>query len=155
MHDGGINLQLLIDLARLLRTEADRRARGFGMTRAQWAILNRVSQTPGLSQRELAEIIEVEPITVARLVDRLEALGLVERRAVPADRRIWRLHLREAAAPVLAQLDIQRRQIEGMVTAGIDPVLLRDASSALGRMKNNLSACRRGEAGVDDLRASA
>lgn len=150
-----MSLQLLIDLARMLRTEADRRAREFGMTRAQWAILGRVSQNPGMSQRELAEIIEVEPITVARLVDRLETLGLIERRPVPADRRIWRLHLREAAAPVLADLDVQKRQMEDMLTAGIDPAQLRAAASALRGMKNNLSACRRGSAGPDDLRASA
>ena len=68
------------------------------MTRAQWAILIWLERQPGLSQKELAEILEVEPITVARLIDRLEERGMVERRPDPRDRRIWRLHLLPAGA---------------------------------------------------------
>ena len=84
---------LLHDVARLLRVDADKRARAHGMTRAQWGILIWLERQPGLSQKELAEFLEVEPITVARLIDRLEARGMVERRPDPKDRRIWRLHL--------------------------------------------------------------
>ena len=87
---------LLHDVARLLRVEADKRARQHGMTRAQWAILIWLERQPGISQKELSEILEVEPITVARLIDRLEARGMVERRPDPRDRRIWRLHLLRA-----------------------------------------------------------
>ena len=72
---------LLYDVARIMRTKFDQRARARGMTRAQWHILARVERQPGLSQSELAAICEVEPITVARLVDRLEKRGLLERRA--------------------------------------------------------------------------
>src|SRR5260221_4775931 len=86
-------LFLLHDVARLLRVDADKRARCHGMTRAQWAILIWLERQPGISQKELSEILEVEPITVARLIDRLEARGMVERRPDPKDRRIWRLHL--------------------------------------------------------------
>ena len=93
-------LMLINDLARLLRTRADARARAFGMTLAQWKILVRLEAQPGVSQNELAALIEVEPITVARLVDRLETRGFVERRADPSDRRIWRLHVTPAAAPI-------------------------------------------------------
>ena len=86
-------LFLLHDVARLLRVDADKRARLHGMTRAQWGILIWLDRQPGISQKELAELLEVEPITVARLIDRLEARGMVERRPDPRDRRIWRLHL--------------------------------------------------------------
>src|ERR1700686_3322275 len=82
-------LFLLHDVARLLRGEADRRASAHGMTRAQWVILFWLERQPGLSQKELAEILEVEPITVGRLVDRLELRGMVERRPDARDRRIW------------------------------------------------------------------
>ena len=78
------------DVARLLRHEADRRASAYGMTRAQWALMSRLARNPGLSQKELADLLEVEPISVARMVDRLEANGMLERRADANDRRIWR-----------------------------------------------------------------
>src|SRR5580692_1929252 len=96
-------LILLHDVARMLRTRFDQRARNHGMTRAQWVILARLSRQPGLSQNEMASLCEVEPITVARLVDRLEARGLVERRADPDDRCIWRLHLLPGADTILEE----------------------------------------------------
>jgi MarR family transcriptional regulator for hemolysin len=136
---------LLNDLARLIRTEADKRARAHGMTRAQWMILSRVERAPGLSQRELAEILEVEPITVGRLVDRLEGRGLVERRADAGDRRIWRLHLRPEAASILAVLDVQREAIGKLVSEGIDAAVLERVTDALLRMKANIGACRRAQ----------
>ena len=71
-------LLLLYDVARQMRTRADQRARTRGMTRAQWVILAHLERQPGLSQNELAAIVEVEPITIGRLVDRLEARGLVD-----------------------------------------------------------------------------
>lgn len=138
-------LVLLNDVARLIRTEADKRARAHGMSRAQWVILARVQRRPGLSQRELAEILEVEPITVGRLVDRLEARALVERRADLADRRIWRLHLLPAAQAVLTELEPQREAVRRLVTEGIEPAALATAIAALAQMKANAGACRRGE----------
>ena len=144
-------LVLLNDLGRLIRTEADRRARAHGMTRAQWLILSRVQRAPGLSQRELAEILEVEPITVGRLVDRLEVRGLVERRPDPDDRRVWRLHLRPEAESVLAALDQHREAIRLLVTKGVGDAELARAIDVLLRMKGNIAACRRAAAS-DDLR---
>ena len=102
---------LLHDVARLMRVDADKRARAHGMTRAQWGILIWLERQPGLSQKELSEILEVEPITVARLIDRLEARGMVERRPDPKDRRIWRLHLCAPAYGVLGEIDRQRTQM--------------------------------------------
>lgn len=132
-------LFLLHDVARLLRVDADKRARQHGMTRAQWAILIWLERQPGISQKELSELLEVEPITVARLIDRLEANGMVERRPDPRDRRIWRLHLRPAAREALQEIDIQRTAIAGMITAGIDNSDLNTMTEALMRMKTNLT----------------
>jgi MarR family transcriptional regulator for hemolysin len=141
-------LFLLHDVARLLRVDADKRARLHGMTRAQWAILIRVDRQPGLSQKELSELLEVEPITVARLIDRLEARGMVERRPDPRDRRIWRLHLLRPALDVLHEIDDQRADMTRMVTVGIDEDAIEIMTEALVRMKATLTqeahASRRG-----------
>src|SRR5271156_2655542 len=94
-------LIVLHDVARLIRTRFDQRARAFGMTRAQWIILARLERQPNISQNEMAAICEVEPITVGRLVDRLEAHGLVQRCPDPTDRRVRRLRLLPAAKPIL------------------------------------------------------
>lgn len=133
---------LVNDVARLIRREADRRARLYGMTRAQWFILARVDRAPGLTQRQLAELLEVEPITVGRLVDRLEARGLVERRPDPADRRIWRLHLLDAARPVLTALNGQKQGISAILTEGIPAADLDALTRSLQTMKTNIGACR-------------
>lgn len=131
-------LFLLHDVARLLRVDADKRARVHDMTRAQWGILVWLERQPGISQKELAELLDVEPITVARLIDRLQARGMVERRPDPKDRRIWRLHLREAAYPMLREIHRQRAEISRMVTQGIDRHTLEATTEALLRMKATL-----------------
>jgi DNA-binding MarR family transcriptional regulator len=88
------------------------------MTRAQFIILARLEHQPGMSQNELAAIAGVAPITVARLVDRLEAQGLVERCTDPKDRRIWRLRLTRAAAPVLRDIKRYRAEVRALMTKG-------------------------------------
>ncbi len=118
-------LFLLNDIGRLLRTEADRLAKTHGMTRAQWGILIWLERTPGLSQRELAEVLEVEPITVARLVDRLEQRGVVERRPDERDRRIWRLHLTAAAHPLMGEIHRFRSTMTASLTQDM-PAASRD-----------------------------
>ncbi len=133
-------LFLVHDLARNLRLDADRRARTYGMTRAQWVILMWLERQPGLSQKELAELVEVEPITIARLIDRLEQHGMVERRDDPHDRRIWRLHLRDKALPVLRDLAMERAEILQTVSAGISADDLNLINTALCRMKANVVA---------------
>ena len=142
---GGDLLFLLHDVARMLRIDADRRARAHGMTRAQWVMLFWLDRQPGLSQKELAEILEVEPITVARLVDRLEARGMVERRPDPRDRRIWRLHLLPAAARVLEGIAAQREDMLRMVTRDLDPAATSVVVETLLQMKATLCAERRAE----------
>jgi DNA-binding MarR family transcriptional regulator len=132
-------LFLLHDVARLIRVEADKRARAHGMTRAQWVILVRVERQPGLSQKELAEVMEVEPITVARLIDRMERRGIVERRPDPKDRRVWRLHLRPAAQPLLAELNVARTALARMVTSALDLEAIEQLFDTLMTMKASLT----------------
>lgn len=105
-------LSLLSQACRLLSLEAVREARAQGLGRAQWAILDILEQAPGLTQREIAERLEVEPITVAGILDRLSARDLVERRPDPRDRRCWRVHLTPDAARIRA-LSAERRMALG------------------------------------------
>src|SRR5450432_4040727 len=114
-------LIVLHDVARMIRTRFDQRARLHGMTRAQWIILARLERQPGMSQIELADICEVEAITVGRLIDRLEAHGLVERRPDPSDRRIRRLHLLAAAEPILAEIAHYREILLSEIATGLPP----------------------------------
>jgi MarR family transcriptional regulator for hemolysin len=131
-------LFLLYDVARLMRTRADQRARRRGMTRAQWVILSWLERQSGISQSDLAGLVEVEPITVCRLIDRLEARGLVERRADPKDRRVRRLHLTAKAKPILDEIHAYRDELRQEVTAGISDAALKSQIETLLRMKSNL-----------------
>jgi len=135
-------LTTIVTLARLIRTEADRRARAHGMSRAQWTILIRLQAQPGLLQKELAEILEVEPITVARLIDRLEARGMVERRSDPADRRCWRLHLGEAAQPLLGEINTHLTEMAAALCQGLPDATLDATAIALTHMRDCAQAHR-------------
>src|SRR5258708_3584900 len=108
------------DVARLLKTYADQRARDLGMTRAQWAVLARVERSEGLKQCELADTLDLQPITLTRLIDRLCDGGLIERRSDPDDRRAKRLYLTPAARPVLDGLTRLGQDIMATVLAGIE-----------------------------------
>jgi DNA-binding MarR family transcriptional regulator len=130
----------IVTLARLIRTEADKRARLHGMTRAQWTILINLERQPGLLQKELAEVLEVEPITVARLVDRLEARGMVERRGDPTDRRCWRLHLTGESRPLMAEIGHQLNDLADIALDGIEPAQLEAMLPALTRMREQVAA---------------
>jgi MarR family transcriptional regulator for hemolysin len=132
-------LFLLHDVGRLLRVDADKRARAHGMTRAQWGILLWLERQPGISQKELAELLEVEPISVARLVDRLEARGMVERRPDPKDRRIWRLHLCPPAHAELHGIHRHRAAMVRRLTAVIEPAPLDAMVEVLMTMKTTLT----------------
>jgi MarR family transcriptional regulator for hemolysin len=132
-------LILLYDVARLIRTRFDQRARAFGMTRAQWIILARLERQPNISQNEMAAICEVEPITVGRLVDRLEAHGLVQRCPDPTDRRVRRLQLLPAAKPILEEIARQRQWMSEKLTAGVDERALDNLSETLLLVKDNLT----------------
>jgi DNA-binding MarR family transcriptional regulator len=134
-------LIMLYDVARHMRTYADAEAQSLGVTRAQLIILGRLERHPDLSQSELAAIAEVAPMTIARLVDRLEELGLVERRVDPKDRRLWRLRLTPAAAPTVREIKRLRARVHGALTKGIDPAVLEAMALGLRQMKDNVGRC--------------
>lgn len=95
---------LIADVARMMRSAFDRRVRQIGLTRSQWQVLSLLHRHPGLSQSELAEMLEVERATAGRMIDRLEQKGWVTRRRDPGDRRTWRLHLTAEAEAVQAEM---------------------------------------------------
>jgi len=131
---------LLNDIARLMRKRFDVRARRIGVTRAQWHTLSILKRNEGCNQGMLADLLEVEPITVGRMIDRLEEAGLVERRRDPADRRVWRIHLTEKAQPVLIELrDIADTMIDE-VMEGVDPDDRIRMHAALKALRTNLLA---------------
>jgi MarR family transcriptional regulator for hemolysin len=138
-------LVVISDAARLIRTRADQLARCYGMTRAQWIILVWLDRQPGMSQNELAQLMEVEPITVGRLVDRLEKRGFVERRPDASDRRVWRLHLTDAAAPMLDEIAKARAEMNAMLVAGIPEAVVQATIDCLLQMKANIGASERAE----------
>src|SRR6266567_3257919 len=122
---------LVNDVARLLRTYADQRARRLGMTRAQWAVLARLEHAEGLKQSELAEMLDLQPITLTRLVDRLCANGMVERRADPDDRRAKRLYLTPAARPLMDRLADLGENMMATVLEGLDAAKLEQMTANL------------------------
>src|SRR3954470_18710848 len=126
------------DVARLIRTYADQQASQFGMSRAQWAVLVRLEANQGLKQSELADMLDIQPITLTRLVDRLCDSGLIERRGDPTDRRAKRLFLTPAAAPVTARLNALGEDLLGEALEGLDTGQIEDLNRKLAAIKNNL-----------------
>ena len=131
---------LLGDTNRLLRRRFDARARAFGVSRAQWQVLFALSRNEGINQTGLADYLEVETITLCRMVDRLADAGLVERRPDPADRRAWRLHLLPAAHPILERMKALGDEVVAEAIAGVDAARLETAIAALTAMRINLSS---------------
>jgi MarR family transcriptional regulator for hemolysin len=130
----------LHDAARLLRTYSDQRAREFGTTRAQWAVLARLQRCEGVKQSELAEALDLAPITLGRLIDKLTAAGLVERRDDAADRRAHRLYLTEEAAPTLRALGALAEDVMGRALAGFDDDAIRALHDGLKTIRANLKS---------------
>ncbi|MGH7042503.1 MAG: MarR family winged helix-turn-helix transcriptional regulator [Acetobacteraceae bacterium] len=133
-------LHLLFDVARLLRAESGRRARARGLGRGEFAALAVLARVPGLTQRELAERLDVEPITVARLLDRLALRGLVERRPDPRDRRVWRLHLGRDAGALTAATAEELADLARHLAEGMDPRALEGVMSGLRHVAAALAA---------------
>jgi len=131
---------LLNDVSRLMRQRFDERARGLGLTRAQWRVLNHVRQYEGINQGSLAEILEVETVTLGRHIDRLEDSGWVERRRDPADRRMWRLHLAEKSRPMIDRLTIVATEVREFALTGLSKVDREQLIDTLQTMKSNLGA---------------
>jgi DNA-binding MarR family transcriptional regulator len=129
---------VISDVARLLRTAFDRRVRELGITRAQWLVLTRLHRNPGISQTELADLLEVERASAGRMIDRMEANGWVERRALNGDRRVKRVYLTEEAEQVHRRI---WRVAEATVEGALSDLSAAEAAqliSLLGRVKSTL-----------------
>jgi len=131
---------LLHDVARLFRRRFDEvaRSRQLGFTRAQASVLIHLSRNQGINQVSLAQLMELEPITLVRLLDRLQAAGLVERRADPLDRRARNLFLTDAAPAMLARIEILATEIRRDAMAGLDGEDAERLIFILQAMKLNL-----------------
>jgi DNA-binding MarR family transcriptional regulator len=130
---------MIHDLARLMRARFDAHARALGATRQQWRTLAAVARSPEPpTQAELADRLEVERITLCRMIDRLAEAGLVERRADPRDRRVWRIHLLPAAEPVIERVEAVAVRLEDELLSSLgadERAALRDG---LARLREEL-----------------
>ena len=138
---GSVDMNFLFtlgELHRLVRAYADKQASRFGMTRAQWAVLAKVERTEGLKQSELAEQMEMQPITLTRLIDKLSDNGWIERRGDQNDRRVNRLYLRKAARPLLGKLAGLRSELTAAALDGINPADAHRLLAQLDLIKENV-----------------
>lgn len=131
---------LLNDVTLLFRKHFDRRAVKFGLTRAQWRATKMLYHREGLRQTELAEYLEMEPIAVGRVIDRLQTAGFVERRPDPKDRRAWRLYPTEQARAVIADMEDIARGLRRDATQGIAMEEMEQCMAVINRIKENLQA---------------
>jgi len=130
---------VLTHVARLLRRSFDARARALGVTRPQWQVLGNISRHQGLNQGALADLLEVEAITVGRMIDRMEDARLVERRADPADRRAWKLFTTAKGDQFLADLWPSAQETIEAALSGLDDAQRADLMAMLGKVRSNLS----------------
>jgi MarR family transcriptional regulator, transcriptional regulator for hemolysin len=131
---------ILAELQRLTRAYADKEAARYGITRAQWAVLAGVERNEGMKQTELAEQLEMQPITLTRLIDKLCDNGWIERRGDDNDRRINRLYLKKAARPLLTKLSGLKAELTATALEGIDaPRLLSQLEGIKENVRNAIS----------------
>ncbi len=113
------------ELSRLMRRKFEAKARQFGFTEGQWRTLWNLDRNQGISQARLADLLEMQPISLVRVLDRLESSGLIERRPDPNDRRAVQLYPTQAAEGMLSQLrglaeEMHARLIREIPAAEID-----------------------------------
>lgn len=128
----------IAETAHLFRRSFDQRAAALGVTRAQWRVMFILERQPGLRQVDLADRLDIEPITLCRHIDRLEEAGLVERRPDPADRRAWKLYLTEVARPLAQKLDTLGSVLVEEAFAGLEPAQLEAVRALLKKVRGNL-----------------
>jgi MarR family transcriptional regulator for hemolysin len=139
---------LLQDVARLLRKRFEQHASGSGLTRSQWQMLTYLARNEGINQSKLAELLDMEPITLCRIVDKLQACGLIERHPHPSDRRVWILRLTPAAHPKLMQIREFGDKTRGEALAGVSDIDGLHLLETLQALKSNLTdACDSSVAG--------
>jgi DNA-binding MarR family transcriptional regulator len=131
---------LLHDVARLMRKRFEQHARGFGLTRSQWQVLAYLSRNEGISQTRLADLLDLEPITLSRIVDRLVEAGFVARIPHVSDRRVWCLRLTEAAVLKLNQVRELGEKTRCETLADVSELERARLIKTLSTMRANLSA---------------
>ena len=129
----------IAETAHMLRRVFDRRAASLGVTRAQWRVLAILGRNPNPRQVEVADRLDIEPITLCRIIDRHEQAGLVERHRDPADRRAWRLVLTDKAKPILESLRGLATELGGDAFDGLGPDEIGALRAGLARIRDNLS----------------
>ncbi len=142
----------LIESSRLLRNYIDHRAKSRGTTRAQWIVLFRLRDQEGLSQVDLADVLELQPISLVRLLDRLVEHGLLERRADPRDRRANQLFLTAAGRQLVDDLDSLRDSIACDVLQNVPTDAIRTSLETLVTVKNHVKDTAQGPAASDSVR---
>lgn len=130
---------LLADVSRLVRRRFDSRASALGLTRAQWRVLAQLRRREGINQTALAEIMEIEPISLGRHIDRLVEKNFVERRADPRDRRAWRLYLKPEVQPILDRLRGMSTITRKEALQGISPEDAERFIDLLIKIKSNMT----------------
>ncbi|HEX4113802.1 MAG TPA: MarR family transcriptional regulator [Stellaceae bacterium] len=130
---------LLHDIARLMRKRFDARTRTSGLTRAQWQVLLTLTRQEGVNQAALAETLDLEPITVGRLIDRMQEAGWVERRPDAADRRAHRLYITARARPMMIQLETVGNVLLDEAFSGLTQDERDGLLDLLVRIRGNLS----------------
>lgn len=130
---------LIGDTARLMRRAFDERVRNKGITRPQWRVLGLLHRFGGSTQVTLAEMMDVEPITLGRMIDRLQDAQLVERRADPADRRAWRIHLTPVGEARLEDLKPLATELFADAVSGLDTAQQAELESMLETIRLNLT----------------
>ena len=142
----------LADLQRAVRAYADQKAARHGITRAQWAVLAKLQKEEGLQQAKLAKLLDIQPITLTRLVDKLCSSGLVERRADVNDRRANRLYLMPAARPLMGKLRSLRDEINHTALAHLKPAEADRLVAQLELIKESVRAAYKSEADTRKVR---
>jgi DNA-binding MarR family transcriptional regulator len=130
---------MLADVSRLMRRSFDERARGIGVTRPQWQVLTVLGRHEGSKQAGVADLLDVEPITLCRMVDRLQEAELVERRRDPGDRRAWLLFLTPKARDLLEELRPLGEEVMAIALDGFSQADRDDLRQSLDRIRQNLA----------------
>ena len=129
---------LISDVAKMLRRSFDRRLQSLGLTQAQWRAIVNISRTEGMSQTALADCLEIQPITVGRLIDRMETAGWVERRGHPLDRRAVQLYLTPKCQPILEEIHARANDMMAECVVGMPATAQKQVFDNLQRIKQNL-----------------
>ena len=145
---------LIHDAARLVRRTFEKRADRHGLSAAQWRLLVRVFKEEGVAQARLAELLEIEPISVSRLIDRMEQGGWIERRADAADRRVRTIYLTDSSRHVFEEMKGMANEVYDIALAGLDAETRRATINGLKAIIQNLSDDDQKAAAASDTKAA-